>query len=128
NAHRQVLEQRGFSIDDVQTYTELVRYSEFRFGPKGIVAAYTLATQYPAVEMILDDRTDKTIDFIVGQRYDRPLNEDVIQFNAAEPLTSEPDCKPADELTPAVAPTPTDEATPAEDPNQAPEESPPANQ
>ncbi|QAY64193.1 LytR family transcriptional regulator [Xylanimonas allomyrinae] len=115
-AYETVLSGRGFAVDSVGNYTSVLTYNELRFGGQGIVAAYTLAAQFPEMRMVLDAREDATIDLLVGKKYEKPLNEDYVTIAADTPLTNAPGCKPAENLTPRPAPTPTAPAPEEEQP------------
>ena len=101
-----MLERRGFSVAGVGDHTTTLRHSELRFGTNGIVAAYTLAAHFPRVNLVLDTREDATVDLLVGERYDRPLDEDQVTISADAPLRNAEGCRPADQLEPIPAPSP----------------------
>lgn len=105
-ANRTVLERRGFSVAGMGDHTTTLRHSELRFGTNGIVAAYTLAAHFPRVNLVLDTREDATVDLLVGERYDRPLDEDQVTISADAPLRNAEGCRPADQLEPIPAPSP----------------------
>lgn len=103
-ANQQVLERRGFSIDGIGDYGSTITRSELRFGSNGIVAAYTLAAHFPSMNLVLDTREDATVDLLVGERYDRPLNEDDVPIAGDTPLRNAQGCKPAAEIDAVPAP------------------------
>lgn len=109
-ANQTVLSKRGFAIDGVGNHTSVLNLSELRFGEQGIVAAYTLASQFPRMRLVMDAREDATVDFLVGVDFDRPLDEDKVPTG---PLQNVEGCKPASEIDKLPAPTPTE--TPAEE-------------
>jgi hypothetical protein len=104
-ANSSVLAARGFDVGSTANYSERVTLNELRFGRKGIVAAYTVAAQFPKMRMVLDARKGGTVDLIVGEKYDKPLDEADVTIASDAPLKNAPGCKPAKELTPAPAPT-----------------------
>ncbi|WP_425955303.1 LytR C-terminal domain-containing protein [Xylanimonas sp. McL0601] len=104
SANKTVLERRGFVIDAIGDYTTVINRNELRFGQKGIVSAYTLAAQFPSMRMVFDARKDSTVDFLVGEHYDRPLDEDKVTISADTPLPNMKGCKPSKDLTPKPAP------------------------
>ncbi|MDR2722856.1 MAG: LytR C-terminal domain-containing protein [Cellulomonadaceae bacterium] len=108
-ANRSVLTQRGFTVGEIGDFTAVIPFSELRFGANGIVAAYTLAAQFPEMRLRLDTREDATVDLIVGERYTRPLDEEDVPLASNEPLHNLPNCQPAESLTPVPAPVPADE-------------------
>ncbi|QAY71767.1 LytR family transcriptional regulator [Xylanimonas protaetiae] len=101
-ANRTVLFQRGFAINSVGNHTPMLNHSELRFGEQGIVAAYTLALQFPRMRLVMDAREDATVDLLVGLNFDRPLDQDAVSTG---PLTNMDGCKPAAEITKLPAPT-----------------------
>lgn len=114
-AHADVLRDRGFTIALTGDLDHLLPRTELRFGPAGIVAAYTLAGHFPEVRMVLDDREDAVVDLLVGEEYERPLPEEEVPLLADQPLQNAPGCVPAEEITPvpqefAVGAEPSEEA------------------
>ncbi|MCL1870233.1 MAG: LytR C-terminal domain-containing protein [Promicromonosporaceae bacterium] len=103
-ANKTVLERRGFVVGTVGDYTSVIQLNELRFGEKGIVAAYTVAAQFPRMRMVLDARTDASVSLLVGKEYDRPLDEGKVTIAPDHPLKNMAGCKPATELTPSPAP------------------------
>jgi hypothetical protein len=100
-AFEDVLVSRGFTVLELGTMAEEDRLevSELRFGVNGIVHAYTLAAQFPSIRMVMDKRTGKRVDLLIGEKYDKPLAvEDVPAVDA--PLENVDGCVPADEITP----------------------------
>ena len=113
SANETVLNRRGFVIDRVGNHPTVLTRSELRFGEQGIVAAYTLASQFPRMRLVMDAREDATVDFLVGVDFDRPLDEEAIPTG---PLQNVEGCVPAAEIDKRPAPTPTESA--AEDAEQ----------
>lgn len=110
-ANQTVLSRRGFQVLEIGDYIvddtlKVLPNNELRFGPQGIVAAYTLAAQFPQMALVLDAREDATVDLLVGEEYDKPLDEDAVELAADQPLRNAPDCEPAAEIEPQPAPTP----------------------
>jgi hypothetical protein len=110
-AYRTVLSDRGFVITDALNADPDITYNELRFGPQGIVAAYTVATQFPEIRLVLDDRTGASVDLLIGSQYALGLPNggllDVSQVSF-EPLTDLRGCKPASQIEaqPSFVPTP----------------------
>lgn len=100
-AFEDALVPRGFTVIELGTMPQDQRLedSELRFGAKGIVQAYTLASQFPSIRLVMDDRGGKKVDLLIGGEYDRPLDpENVPPLD--QPLENVDDCVPADEITP----------------------------
>jgi hypothetical protein len=118
-ANQKVLAGRGFDVLGTGNYNSTydaelptgstLTSNELRFGPKGVVAAYTLAAQFPDMRLVLDDREDATVDLLVGEEYERPLDEADVPLAADQPLTNAKGCEPVDEVEPVPAPTPAEE-------------------
>lgn len=96
------LVSRGFTVMGTGTVTSIgnLENSELRFGKKGIVAAYTLAAQFPSIRLVLDDRKKDTIDLLVGEEYDTPVDVEAVEVEADQPLKNVEGCLPADEIEP----------------------------
>jgi hypothetical protein len=115
-ANRKVLAPRGFDVlgtgnydstyDAGLTSKSTLPVNELRFGRAGVVAAYTLAAQFPDMALVLDSREDATVDLLVGKEYERPLDEADVPLAADQPLTNVKGCKPIDEVKPVPAPSP----------------------
>ena len=99
SAAQTVLGRRGFVINIIGDWPTVLPVNELRFGPEGIVAAYTVAAHFPPMQMILDDRTDSSVDLIMGDAYDEPLATDQIDLAADRPLLNLRGCVPASTLT-----------------------------
>ena len=120
------LEGRGFvglgATNWNRKYTDTAR---IMFGETGIQKAYTLALQFPAAELVLDTRTNATVDVVLGTTYTglvAPLDP---QLDASTPLTANVPCLPvgqveaepapriypADPLAPKTTPTPSPSAS-----------------
>ncbi|ACZ29273.1 hypothetical protein Xcel_0234 [Xylanimonas cellulosilytica DSM 15894] len=110
-ANESVLSARGFQIGTVGNHPKTLIHNELRFGEQGIVAAYTVASHFPQVRMVMDTREDATVDLLVGTNFDRPLDVDDVSTG---PLKNAEGCKPADEITMVPGPAPTGEGEDAE--------------
>jgi hypothetical protein len=101
-ANENVLADRGFDVRDSGDFSRLiVGLSEIRYGANGIAQAYTLAAQFPDINLTMDDREGGTVDLIVGPEWVEPLPEAQVPLAADQPMKNRADCVPADELTPA---------------------------
>jgi hypothetical protein len=103
-ANQTVLGRRGFAIEIVGDWAGTVPLNQMRFGVRGIASAYTVAAHFPPMQMILDDRTDASVDLIVGDAYDQPLPTDQVSLAADRPLLNMRGCEPASSITPIPAP------------------------
>lgn len=99
-AHKTVLADRGFAIKETGNVPPVLQESEIRFGTKGIVQAYTLAAQFPKMRLVLDDRKGETIDLLIGEDFDAPLDVEDVDVAADQPLRNAEDCVPVDSIDP----------------------------
>lgn len=99
-AHKTVLADRGFNIIDTDNVPTLLQESEIRFGPAGIVQAYTLAAQFPKARLVLDDRTGPVVDLLIGENFDAPLDVEDVDVAADQPLRNVEGCESADSIQP----------------------------
>ncbi len=102
------LEGRGFVPVGVgnssRKYDGHVRIS---FGPEGLVQAYTLANQFSNYELVLDNRTNTTVDVLIGEAFSdvtgiRPLLAPELQPDIL--LTENAPCLPLRLVEPEPAP------------------------
>jgi hypothetical protein len=94
------LTERGFDVIEVATAEKNLTYSELRFGKGGIVAAYTVAEQFPDIRLVLDDRKsrDRTVDLLIGTNFEAPLDTADVGISADTPLTNAEGCVPTSEI------------------------------
>ena len=65
-------------------------------GPRGLAAAYTLTLLVPDAVVSLDDRSDETIDLILGQGFAGVLDPADIGLDPDEPLPAPAGCQPVE--------------------------------
>ena len=113
-----VLSRRGFLIETVGNWGEVVPINQLRFGAGGIVAAYTVAAHFPPIQMIMDYRPDASVDLVVGENYDQPIEASEVTLAADRPLLNVRGCVPATSIrkepippTWTPAPEPVEEET-----------------
>lgn len=120
-AHGTVMEERGFAVGLVANYGSQLPVSELRFGMRGVRAAYTVTAHFPGtMRMVLDARTDGTVDLVVGEVFNRPLDEASVPLSPTTPLRNQPDCRPVGEIEPRPAPPPRPTPTPTPTPEELP--------
>ena len=109
-AHRTVLVDRGFDIVATGDVPVLLKESEIRFGRNGIVQAYTLAAQFPEIRLVLDDRTERRVDLLIGEDFEAPLSVDDVDVAADQPLKNVTGCVAAKSIDPEkrIMPSSTD--------------------
>ncbi|MGC5628155.1 LytR C-terminal domain-containing protein [Georgenia sp. Z1344] len=67
-------------------------------GAPGVVPAYSVARLFPSAEVTMDDRTDESIDIVLGEAYDAMLPpEEVSALDQSQPLAAPEDCQPIEE-------------------------------
>jgi hypothetical protein len=106
------LAERGFVVASTEnaavTYDGTARVI---FGAAGIAQAYTLAAHIDGAVLVLDPRTDATVDLALGATFAELVPADAVMLDPVVPLVAPPGCTPFDELPPAEAPVATE--TPA---------------
>ena len=92
-------------------YDEVAR---IMFGVEGVQQAYTVARHFEEYEMILDTREGRTVDVVLGVRFDGLVSQRDVILAAEEPLEAPARCLQAQFIT-AVEPGP---ATLPDDPTE----------
>jgi hypothetical protein len=70
------LQRQGFNIattDNDPLGRTLLSTGEIRYGPSGLDGANLVARRLPGAKLVLDDRTDATVDMVVGQEFRRVI-------------------------------------------------------
>lgn len=68
-------------------------------GANGVVPAYSIARMFPSAEVAMDDRTDESVDLILGAAFDAPLTpEEIAALDPAAPLVAPEGCVPVEEV------------------------------
>jgi hypothetical protein len=104
-AFNEVFSERGFDVDSVGDHDQVIPANQIRFGRDGILAAYTLASQFEHVDMVLDDRPGPVLDFLAGQQYARPIPVADLNISADTAMHSAPGCQDVSTMTPVPGPT-----------------------
>jgi LytR cell envelope-related transcriptional attenuator len=100
------LTARGFTVLGTGNYPTAVPDSaRIMFGANGLVAAYTVAAQFDKPSLVLDARTDATVDIAVGDLFTSLLAPDKVTVSPDAPLQAYAGCVPIASITPAPAPT-----------------------
>jgi hypothetical protein len=87
-----------------QTYPNTAR---IMFGETGVQKAYTLALQFPEAEMVLDTRTNATVDVVLGAKFKshaQLVDQLDPQLDPTVPLTANVPCLPVTQVEPEPAP------------------------
>ncbi|WP_161794214.1 LytR C-terminal domain-containing protein [Demequina sediminicola] len=102
------LDSRGFRVVGSQnwsrTYDGTVR---ILFGENGVAEAYTLALQFTAAELTLDQREDVTLDLILGEAYATSpglRSESAPELDPELNLSASETCLPVDGVEARLAP------------------------
>ncbi|MFW2512815.1 LytR C-terminal domain-containing protein [Demequina sp. SO4-13] len=120
------LEGRGFLVVDATNWSR--DYSgEVRilYGVQGLRHAYTLATHFDDVDLVLDTRSDVTVDLVLGEQFgeDPQLRELLApEVDPELTLSSRGECLPVNLINPQPAPrtlpeNPLAEASPSPSPS-----------
>ncbi|MGC5615360.1 LytR C-terminal domain-containing protein [Georgenia sp. Z1491] len=68
-------------------------------GAPGVVPAYSVARVFPSAEVTMDDRTDESVDIVLGEAYDSLLPpEEMTALDPTEPLVAPEECVPVEEV------------------------------
>jgi hypothetical protein len=121
------LAQRGFTIASKGNYpTPIDVPAEVLFGEAGLPAAYTLAAQIQGVSLVLDTRTDDSVELVLGPTFVRVLPAADVTLDPEAPLVGVPGCVALDtaraHAVPGPEPSPTPTDTPTTDATDAPAE------
>ena len=117
------LEGRGFvGLGAINWNREYKKSARIMFGETGIVKAYTLALQFPEAEMVLDTRTNATVDVVLGDTYAGLVPPLDPQLDPDEFLTANVQCVPVDQVEAEPAPRifPADPLAPKSTPTPSP--------
>ncbi len=63
-------------------------------GPTGLAAAYTLASLFPSTQIALDDRSDDSVDLLLGVSYEALIPTDEVTLDPDEPIPAPEGCSP----------------------------------
>lgn len=66
------MQKEGFSvaaIDNDPLGKKILGVGEIRHGPSGLEGAQLVAKRMPGAKIVLDDRTDATVDMVVGKKF-----------------------------------------------------------
>lgn len=111
------LQARGFVVTETGNYrpSGVTGTARIRFGEPGIAAAYTLAAHVPGAMLVLDMRSDATVDLILGTEYSTLVSNDEVTQTlvATEPLANPPGCIPMAEALKNAAPAPSPSPAPS---------------
>lgn len=75
-----------------------VERTQIVFGKNAIVQAYTIASNFPDAQLVMDDREDKLVDIILGATFKDLEETDQLPKTGSE-IPNVEGCKPADQLT-----------------------------
>ena len=81
------------------------------FGVPGVAQAYTLAAHIDGAVLVLDPRTDASLDLALGAEFAELKPIDTVGLDPAVPLVAPPGCTPFDEVVAPAVPAATE--TPA---------------
>ncbi|RSX52161.1 LytR cell envelope-related transcriptional attenuator [Bifidobacterium goeldii] len=98
NAVAQALQKRQFSVVGYDTnQTELTRTTIY-FGVNAINEAYTLNSNFTDAVMVMDDRSDKLVDVVLGATFNDLRDKDDVP-SADETIQDFEGCVAADKMT-----------------------------
>lgn len=95
----QALENREFVVQGVDNYdSSKVERTRIVFGKNAIAQAYTIASNFPDAQLVMDDRGDKLVDVILGATFKNLQDTDQLPKTGSEIANIE-GCRPADQMT-----------------------------
>ena len=82
------LKARGFATIEIGNYRPVgvQGTARIRFGEPGIAAAYTIAGHVPNAILVLDRRTDATVDLILGEEWNSLVPLEEVVLDPVQPL------------------------------------------
>ena len=115
------LSLRGFSVQEPATYTVndqqlTVPNTQIRFGVNGIDRAYTVLANFSDAVLVMDNRTDKLVDVLVGNSFDNLVATQSIKQTAGAEIEPIEGCVDASTITDLPA---TDDHQQVDPPQQA---------
>jgi hypothetical protein len=106
------LKTRGFTIGTTGNAPAPVSGTAYvRFGAAGVAAAYTLAAHVGSSVLVLDTRSDPTVDLMLGEGFVGLVTATQVTLDPAVPFTPPPGCVLLAQATPVPAPVSTPGAT-----------------
>lgn len=92
------LTARGFVVAAVgNAASPVTGVARISFGGPGVGAAYTLAAHLEGARLLLDERTDSTVDLALGSEFVSLLDPGVIPLDPNAPLVGRDGCVPIDQ-------------------------------
>ncbi|MGV8966557.1 MAG: LytR C-terminal domain-containing protein [Cellulomonas sp.] len=89
------LATRGFTIQSTgNSTTSMTGVARIGFGAAGVGAAYTLAAQIDGATLVLDARTDSSVDLVIGAEFSTLLDPATITLDPAVALVGAATCVP----------------------------------
>ena len=99
------LEGRGFVSLGANNWSRPYdKTARIMFGETGVQKAYTLALQFSDVEMVLDTRTNATVDVVLGATFKELVGQLDPQLDPTVQLTANVPCLPVSQVEPEPAP------------------------
>ncbi|WP_372593392.1 LytR C-terminal domain-containing protein [Actinotalea sp.] len=117
------LAARGFIVDETgNSEVETSANEEIRFGEAGLAAAYTLASQLTDPVLVLDTRTDASVDLILGDTFPGLIDPTAVTLDPGTPLVGVAGCVALETALATAVPGPTATPEPTESATEAPAE------
>ncbi len=109
------LATRGFLVGTTANATVTpTAPEEVRFGEAGLAAAYTLASNLTDPVLILDTRTDGSVDLILSNTFPGLVDAAGVALDPSTPLVGVASCVALDQALKSAVPGPTPSPTPTE--------------
>jgi len=102
---RDDLEGRGFVPLGAGNFArEYPGTAKILFGETGLLKAYTVALQFENPELVLDARTNATVDIILGEEFVALRSQLAPELDPETPLAANAPCLPVSQVDPVPAP------------------------
>ncbi|GGC07741.1 LytR C-terminal domain-containing protein [Cellulomonas carbonis] len=101
------LAARGFTVLSADNFPgDYPGIALVRFGETGLRAGYTLAAQIDGAALLIDTRTEPTVDLVLGGAYSTLVEPAAVPLAPGEPLVGVEGCVPLDEALQVAPPGP----------------------
>ncbi|MEY3407295.1 MAG: hypothetical protein RL038_356, partial [Actinomycetota bacterium] len=86
----EVLGSRKFKIGEISNFDDYVVQTpaEVHFGPKSRDAAYLVSLYIDGAVLVEDERTDGSVDLVIGQSFDDLRDDETVEREKSRPVAS----------------------------------------
>ena len=95
----EALENRGFTVSEISNYSSTsVERTTIYFGRNAIAAGYTVNSNFTDAVMVMDDRTDKLVDVVLGSSFKNLRSKRYVPTSGAD-IVDIKGCRSASSMT-----------------------------